>query len=218
MELQHTLKNLQWTGQGSIRYKVANKIVYVDPYNQKNDEIADILLITHPHHDHLSMNDIKKIYGDKTNIFCPAEAQKTLRDKLNIESQILNPWDEVTVEDITIKAVPAYNLTKKTFHPKEKNWLGFVVSYNDISVYFAGDTERIPEMAKITCDIALLPLGQTYTMNSVEDAAQSAIDVSAKIAVPVHYGMFEGSNEDVEHFRELLKDKIQVYTLPLKDE
>lgn len=56
-------------------------------------------------------------------------------------------------------------------------------------------------MKDIVCDIALLPLGQTYTMNSVEDAAEAAIDVKAKIAIPFHYGLYEGTEEDSVKFR-----------------
>ena len=69
-------------------------------------------------------------------------------------------------------------------------------------------------MKTFTCDIALLPLGQTYTMNSVQDAADAALDVKAKIAIPIHYGLYEGKNEDANQFEKLLKDKIKVLIIP----
>ena len=47
-------------------------------------------------------------------------------------------------------------------------------------------------------------------MNKVEDAAEAALDVQAKIAIPMHYGMYEGSKRDAEKFAKILKDKIQV--------
>lgn len=100
--------------------------------------------------------------------------------------------------------------SKINYHPKKNKWVGYILTIEDNNVYHAGDTERIPEMKDIVCDIALLPLGQTYTMNSVEDAAEAAIDVKAKIAIPFHYGLYKGTEEDSVKFRKLLKDKVEV--------
>ncbi|MBU1063196.1 MBL fold metallo-hydrolase, partial [bacterium] len=96
------------------------------------------------------------------------------------------------------------------FHPKSKNYLGYVLTIDGVRVYHAGDTERIPEMQQFDCDIALLPLGQKYTMNSVYEAANSALDVKAKIAIPIHYDMFEGKLSDADAFQEILKGKVKV--------
>jgi L-ascorbate metabolism protein UlaG (beta-lactamase superfamily) len=117
---------------------------------------------------------------------------------------------KTTVGNIQIEAVPAYNIVKTNYHPKEKKYVGYIITVEGVRIYHAGDTERIPEMKEFTCDIVLLPLGQTYTMNTVEEAAEAALDVKAKFAIPIHYGMYEGKMEDAIKFAELLKDKIQV--------
>jgi L-ascorbate metabolism protein UlaG (beta-lactamase superfamily) len=91
--------------------------------------------------------------------------------------------------------------------------VGYIVEIDGVKVYHAGDTERIPEMKNIDCDIALLPLGQTYTMNSVEEAAEAALDTGAEVAIPIHYGMYEGTKEDAEKFKELLDGKMKVVIL-----
>ncbi|MCK4836639.1 MAG: MBL fold metallo-hydrolase, partial [Candidatus Aminicenantes bacterium] len=93
---------------------------------------------------------------------------------------------------------------------KENQWVGYILTIDGIRIYHAGDTERIPEMKNFSCDIALLPLGQTYTMNSVKEAAEAAIDVKAKIAIPIHYGLYEGKTQDAVEFQNILKDKIKV--------
>lgn len=45
-------------------------------------------------------------------------------------------------------------------------------------------------------------------MNSVEDAAKSALDVKAKVAI--HYGLYEGTEEDSLLFRDLLENLVEV--------
>jgi L-ascorbate metabolism protein UlaG (beta-lactamase superfamily) len=104
-------------------------------------------------------------------------------------------------------------VVKTNYHPKENNWIGYIIDVDGVLVYHAGDTERIPEMRNMIVDIALLPLGQTYTMNSVEEAAEAAIDINPSIAVPIHYGMYEGSVEDALKFKELLAGKVEVVIL-----
>ena len=112
------------------------------------------------------------------------------------EVQALQPGERVTVGKVEIETVPAYNITK-SYHPKTSGGLGFIVTWRGERLYFAGDTDRIPEMADIECDVALLPIGGTYTMD-VEEAAQAATDIGPKVAVPMHT-----RSADPEEFRNL---------------
>ena len=105
-------------------------------------------------------------------------------------------------------------MTKTQFHPKANNWVGYLLTIDGVKIYHFGDTERIPEMKNIVCDIALLPLGQKYTMNSVQEAADAALDARAKIAIPIHYGLYEGKAADADAFAALLKGKITVVIKP----
>ena len=77
-------------------------------------------------------------------------------------------------------------------------------------LYFAGDTDHIPEMSDIRCDVALLPVGGTYTMDA-EKAAQAATDIRPKIAVPMHYGAgVVGTRADAERFRSLYDGEVVI--------
>lgn len=126
----------------------------------------------------------------------------------------IQPGDEVLVKGIKIKAVPAYNLGSKN-HPKSENWCGYLISAGGLAIYVTGDTNRIPEMKSIACDIVLIPLGQTYTMSSVSEAEQAVIDVKARVAVPVHYGMYEGKDADADAFvSDLAAKGITAFRLP----
>ncbi len=210
------VKNIHWLGQAAVKINAAGKVIYIDPYQLKNTDQADIVLITHGHNDHLCLADIKKIITGKSIIIAPVDCYTKLQNLNVTEIKTISPGQSLTLDDINISAVPAYNIVKANFHPKSNKWVGYVLTIEGVRIYHAGDTERIPEMKDISCDIAMLPLGQTYTMNSVKEAADAAIDVKARIAIPIHYGLYEGTAEDAEEFKSLLKDKVDVIIKPVE--
>jgi L-ascorbate metabolism protein UlaG (beta-lactamase superfamily) len=208
--------NIHWLGQAAVKINAAGKVIYIDPYQLKKEDKADIVLITHSHHDHLSLSDIEKIITGASIIVAPADCHAKLQDLDVAEIKTVSPGQSLTLDNILVRAVPAYNVIKTNFHPKGNKWVGYVLTVDGVKIYHAGDTERIPEMKDFNCDIAMLPLGQTYTMNSVNEAADAAIDVQAKIAIPIHYGLYEGTDEDAEEFKRLLKDKVDVIIKPVE--
>jgi len=198
------LERLHWLGHDSFRLD-GPPTIYFDPLNLKGSPPkADIVLISHEHFDHCSPDDVKRISGPGTVIVAAADAAK----KLHGDVRVLRPGERITVAGVEIEAVPAYNVNKfrspgNPFHPKGAGHCGYVVTVGGERIYFAGDTDRIPEMADIRCDVALLPVGGTYTMTA-EEAAQAAADIHPKVAVPMHWGAgVVGSREDAERFRSL---------------
>jgi len=202
-------QNIQWFGQSAIKIVANNKVIYIDPYKLSTDDNADIILITHAYGDHLSVADIKKINNAKTIIYAPANCCQKLIDGGFNNCKPIAPNSNIEIDGIQILAVAAYN-TNKDYHPKANNWVGYVLTINDVKIYHPGDTQRIPEMKEINCDIAFMPLGQTYTMTNVEEAVNAILDTKAKIAIPFHYGMYEGTNNDAIKFKELLEGKVKV--------
>lgn len=197
-------KTIQWLGQATVRIKYKGHVIYIDPYRLTSSDSSDLILITHDHHDHLSLEDIAKISGANTRFV----ADKACVDILeqagygNIQSMV--PGSKVNESGMEIMAVPAYNLAKQ-MHPKARGYVGYIIDFDGITVYHTGDTERIPEMKGIRCDIIMLPLGQTYTMNNVEEALGAVLDTRASVAIPIHWGLYEGSAEDARKFGELAK-------------
>jgi L-ascorbate metabolism protein UlaG (beta-lactamase superfamily) len=208
---EEMVKHISWLGQATVKLELDDQRIYIDPvYHLKEKEKADIILITHPHQDHYSPEALKKIIQKGTVILAPPEVCSSIEENLKLLTIATQPGFQITIGELDIKAVPAYNVVKTKFHPKEKKWLGYVLTWNGVSIYHTGDTERIPEMQTFTSDIVLLPLGQTYTMNSVKEAAEVVRDVEAKIAIPIHYGMYEGTIQDAQEFADLLKNDIKV--------
>lgn len=198
--------DIEWLGHASFILKGKGKIIYIDPYNlSKINEKADIILITHSHYDHCSIADMEKIVKEGSNIIIPANCQsKITKLKKDVKMKIIDPWKSVNIDDINILAVPSYNNSKQ-FHPKQEGWCGYIVDLG-IKIYHAGDTDIIEEMKKLNgkVDVALLPVGGTYTMNA-DEAARAALLIKPKIAIPMHYGSIVGSEEDAKRFLDLCK-------------
>ena len=123
------------------------------------------------------------------------------------DTRSVKPGDVVTVEGVTIRAVPAYNTDKfrqpgVVFHPKADGKVGFVVELDGTTYYHAGDTDEIAEMDEIDVDVALIPVSGTYVMTA-DEAARACARIHAKAVVPMHYGTLVGSRADAERFSEL---------------
>nr|HID13078.1 MBL fold metallo-hydrolase [Anaerolineae bacterium] len=199
------LERLHWLGHAGFRLD-GPPTIYFDPWNLKaQPPQADIILVSHEHFDHCSPDDVRRLSGPGTVIVANPGAAKKLRGNV----RTLRPGERTTVGEVEVEAVPAYNVGKR-YHPRRAAHVGFIVTVGGERIYFAGDTDRIPEMADIRCDVALLPVGGTYTMTA-EEAAQAAADIGPKVAVPMHYGAgVVGTRADAERFRSLYDGEVVI--------
>jgi len=199
--------NIHWLGHDTFRIE-GEQVIYTDPFKIKKKGTADIILITHEHYDHCSPEDVKKIQGPDTVILSPADCAAKLQGNI----KVVKPGDKIEVRGMMIETVPSYN-TNKQFHTKDRGWVGYVFTSKGQRIYIAGDTDYIPEMKNIRADIALLPVSGTYVMTA-DEAAQAALDIKPKVAIPMHYGSIVGTKEDALKFAKKLKGKIDVVILP----
>lgn len=207
MEAHDIVKNITWLGHDGFLIKGDGKSIVIDPFEVKECEPADIILVTHEHYDHCSPQDVKKIQKDSTIIVTEASSAK----KLSGDVRVVRPGDKLTVLGIPIEAVPAYN-TNKHFHPKDNGWLGFMITVDGVRIYHAGDTDLIPEMGTLQVDIALLPVSGTYVMTA-EEAVEAARTIKPKLVIPMHYGAIVGSAQDAQRFSEALRGTCDVVVL-----
>lgn len=196
--------NIKINTQSSIRIEL-NKVLYFDPFKIEEDiNDADIIFITHSHYDHFDINSINKVKNDNTIIVAPKSMEKDLINISVKELIYMNPYDEINIDDINIKGVPSYN-NGKPFHPKNNNWLGYLVTYNSITYYIAGDTDKTEDNEKVKCDVALIPIGGHYTMD-VKEATELVKIINPKVVIPTHYGSIIGSLEDGNKLKDYLSD------------
>jgi L-ascorbate metabolism protein UlaG (beta-lactamase superfamily) len=196
------IEGVRWFGHASFLIE-ADKNIWIDPYNLPvKAPPADIILVTHDHRDHYSPGDMKRILKPSTVVV----SVKTVIEKLDKSikhTRLVRAGDTLTVEGVHLEVVPAYNIAKD-FHPKERGYVGFVVHAGGRSIYHAGDTDYIPEMKQIRPDVALLPIGGTYTMDA-EEAAKAAQTLNAAVAIPMHWGTIIGDEEDAKLFKSTCK-------------
>lgn len=195
----------------SIRVQCEAGAVYFDPYNiLEESHDADAILITHEHFDHFSPEDIEKIAKTDMLVVVPegmkAKAEKELPSGCRI--QTVKPGEKYRTGKLEFETVPAYNRLKP-FHPKSCGWVGYLLRTGEETVYVAGDTDATAEAAEVCCDIALVPVGGTYTMNA-KQAAELINRIRPSVAIPTHYGSVVGSKDDAGVFAEKVDPSISV--------
>ena len=207
-EVSKMVENIHWLGHDSFKVAGRDVTVFTDPFRLKKSDRADIILITHDHYDHCSPDDVKRIQKEDTVIVTTPDCA----DKLSGNIKTVKPGDRLEVKGVLIEAVPAYN-TNKQFHPRDRNWVGYIFTVDGRRIYLAGDTDYIPEMKTFKdIDVALLPVSGTYVMTA-DEAVQAALDIHPKVAIPMHYGSIVGTESDAEGFAGALKGKIEVVIL-----
>ena len=188
-----------------------DRVIYCDPFRiRAAAHDADIILITHEHYDHFSPEDIARVRRSDTRFVLP-ESMKGCIGKAGIAPEnvcFLKPGGSAEVLGVKIEAVAAYNVLKP-FHPKHKDWLGYIVNTAGSRVYICGDTDDTKEARAVSCDVVLLPIGGTYTMNA-KNAAALANALAPVTAVPVHYGTVAGKPEDADEFERNVTSGVKV--------
>ncbi|MBU1274686.1 MAG: MBL fold metallo-hydrolase [Proteobacteria bacterium] len=206
--IDKVVSNLHWLGHDSFRLDRPQGAIYFDPYEIKEGPVAALILVSHDHFDHCVPDDIAKIQGENTVILTESDSAAKLSGKV----KALEPGQKVTLGDLVIQTVPAYNLNKN-FHPRDNGWLGFILTVDGVSIYHAGDTDYIPEMDSLRVDVALLPVSGTYVMTA-DEAVAAAQAIGPKLAIPMHYGAIVGEEGDANRFAKDLEGLVPVRILP----
>lgn len=188
------------------------KIIYFDPFklNGKCDNDADVIFITHSHYDHFSPEDIKQIKKDNTAIVVTKDlTDKAIACGFSVDNVLtVFPKEEYEFAGIKFKTIPAYNINKQ-FHKREYDWVSYILEIDDKIVYVAGDTDLTEEAKNVKCDIALVPVGGTYTMTA-DEAADLIKEILPELAIPTHYQTVVGSVADADRFKDLLEGQVNV--------
>ena len=203
--------NIEVNTQNSIRIASRVGIIYIDPL-AINDEVhdADFILITHDHYDHFSPEDIRKVAKADSIIVVPEKMVDKAGEVSDVvaKTETVKPGVYREINGLEFETVPAYN-TLKPFHPKSAEWVGYVLRTDGNRIYIAGDTDATKEAKAVKCEIALVPIGGTYTMDA-KKAAELVNTIRPNVAIPVHYGSIVGKPSDGDVFAQNVKDPIKV--------
>ncbi len=187
--------------------------MFFDPYKIEDcTKKAKYIFITHPHYDHLSIEDINKVITNNTIIVATKDSAEKLEKMYPKHKKIyVLPNENLKFADFDVETIPAYNINKN-FHKKEFNWIGYKIIKNNISYFVAGDTDITPELEKVKCDVMFVPIGGTYTMTALE-ASKVTNKIMPNIVVPTHYNCLVGNKEDEKIFVQNLNKNINVKIL-----
>jgi L-ascorbate metabolism protein UlaG (beta-lactamase superfamily) len=198
------LDGVTWFRHSSIRIRRAGLEIHVDPLGVTARAESDYILLTHPHYDNFSEEDIARVRGPGTVLVAPASMRKQLDDV----DHLLRPGDMIQLQQIDILAVPAHNTNRK-FHPRDSGWLGYVFTLDDATFFHCGHTDLLESMAGIRCDVAFIPCCSDYTM-SAQDAVAMAEVCQASILVPLHWEENPEGKDEVAKMAELFSGTVEV--------
>lgn len=217
---------IKWLGWDSFKIILGDKIIYIDPISGKYDEKADIVLISHGHGDHCDPEILNKIRDENTIVIT------SIHNAVNVKGLGLHPGEKISIEEIDVYAVHAYNIVRMRepgvpFHPKGFG-VGWIIEYSGKRIYFMGDTELIPEMREVdNIDLLLIPVSGKFVMD-IEEAIETVKLIKPLKVVPMHYGTVEvvsGVNPrrieleaDVTVFKEKLSEVAEVILLKQNEE
>jgi len=196
---------LKWLGHASFKICHDDTVIYIDPWKLKDSpKDASLVLISHSHYDHYSQEDIAKVISAGTTLIASADVVEKKKS-----GNVISPGQTIQLDNVQIQGVAAYN-PAKNFHPKRNNWLGFIIEVGSKRIYYAGDTDLTDEMKSLKeIDVALLPVGGTYTMDAAE-AAEATGHIKPKQAIPYHWGDIVGGRSDAEAFSDAAECEVQI--------
>jgi len=203
------IDRIQWLGHGSFIIQ-GSPLIYINPWRIARSVFhADVVLVTHDHYDHCSLADIEKLRGPHTIVIGNERVASEIGDCM-----VVRPWQSLTIDRTCFKAVPAYS-PNDWRHPQSARGLGFIISTNLYDIYYAGDTQLIPEMNRLNPDIAILPIDGNGTM-TIEEATQAVQQMRPRWVIPSNWGGHgEGASRlDALAFQRQAADFAEVVLLP----
>ncbi len=183
------------------------KTIYFDPLNiEGTPHDADLIFVTHEHYDHFSPEDIRKVLKENTQIIVPTVMLDMVKEnKFPVQSiHGMLPMQTKEYDGVKCQGIPAYNIGKP-FHPKNNNWLGYLIELDGKTYYAMGDTDATLEATAVDTDVIFIPIGGKYTMDAAE-AAELINKKQPELVVPIHYG----DSGVGENFKKLLSHEIEV--------
>tara|TARA_R110002012_G_scaffold25079_2_gene83293 strand:+ start:3225 stop:4016 length:792 start_codon:yes stop_codon:yes gene_type:complete len=198
--ISHATAVLEWEGT----------TIYIDPVGGakafENQKKPGLILITDIHGDHFSLETLDSLDTSMAKIIVPQAVADKMTEKYRAQLEILNNGDSKMYNEITVEAIPMYNLREEAlnFHTKGRG-NGYILSMGDQRIYFSGDTEDIPEMRALkNIDKAFICMNLPYTMTE-QSAASAVLEFKPKEVYPYHY---RGNPDvsDVSKFKNLVNE------------
>lgn len=173
-----------------------------DIYTPDDLPEIDVLLLTHDHYDHLDHRTIKKLKSKIKSICCSLGVASHLI-YWGIDENLITEfdwWEHKKIDGIELIAAPARHFSGRSLVRNKTLWSSFILRSAGYTIYIGSDSGYDSHFKIIgekygPFDIAILETGQynedwALIHMMPEEAVQAAIDLNAKIMLPVHWGKF----------------------------
>ena len=180
--------------------------IFIDPYKIKGEYRAKYIFITHAHYDHYSLEDIRKIKTDESIFIASLDVAQDLKKHFDNRIIAMKPNEDIEIGELKVHSFPSYNVGK-SFHRREYNWLGYLIEYKDIKYAILGDCDENADNRQIKCDVLIIPIGGTYTMDGKEAGNLTKI-IKPKVVIPDHYNSIVGNKDNEKEFIKELDGKV----------
>ena len=203
--------SVKWLGHASFLIKVNGKNIYIDPFEGEYREKADVILVTHSHHDHCDPSKLMQVRTEDSVIIATADCAS----KIDGEIKTLKPGEKTAIKKGTVEAVEAYNTKRfrspgSPYHPKGLG-VGYLITIGNKTIYHTGDTDFIPEMKQLrNIHLMLVPCGDTFTMD-INDAAEAVLTIQPEVVIPMHT-----READTEILKERVENRSHIKVAILK--
>ncbi len=203
---------ITWLGQAGLLFEndgfkilvdpyLSNSVVKINPNNYRRvptdesffDIKPDMILITHSHLDHLDPETLAHYIKEDSEItvLAPFNAWQEVRKLGGNNNYVMLNRNSVWSEDgFVVYAVKAEH--------SDLTAVGFILDFGDAVYYISGDTlynyeviEDVNSLFPDGVDVAFVPINGVGNNMNIHDASDFAAEVGARLAVPVHFGLFD---------------------------
>ncbi len=205
---------------GALVIQQNEQTIFIDPYGgaerYADFPAPDLVLISHPHGDHLNPETLNGLDLSKATLLAPQAVLDKADDIKFARTKLMENGDNYIWQGVNVEAVPMYNLPESPESRHPKGWgNGYVLTIGGERIYVSGDTEDIPEMRNLkNVDHAFVCMNLPYTM-TIQQAASAVLEFKPKHVYPYHFRGKDGFS-DVEQFKSIVTegdDSIEVELL-----
>jgi L-ascorbate metabolism protein UlaG (beta-lactamase superfamily) len=207
------MNKITWLGHSAFKVESNGLVVYIDPWIKGNPvsplknykEIAkvDLVLVTHDHEDHGFIDAMRICRRTGATFVGVFELANKARRRLVRKTVSGNIGGEIDINGTKIYFTPAWH-SSKIAAP-----CGFIIKFNDFTIYHTGDTGFYSDMEYLgklyNIDVMMLPICSNYMMG-IKEAFWAVEKVNPKMVIPMHYNTFPKLRADTSAFIEMLKD------------